>query len=468
MSLSDKMISEGRHAAGPGLKDYLSYGIGMTGNQIMRDVPTAMLLFYMTNALLISPAYAGFAILLPKIWVMVADPLVGMLSDRTHGRWGARKPYLVVGSLLSFFSFVLLFNVEVPASQLWATVLIGLLYLVTATGYSIYSVPYLTLAAEIGDEPHQRTTALSYKQYFCLVGVFAGLSLAPWLVAWFGGDKHAYGKMAWVIGAIMLVTTMATAILVPVRRASDSGAALAGGNLWTQVRDAFRHRPFRIIFIAALLQLLGMGVNQGGGLYFLIYIMRMPMEVMGVSIVAAVAGSALAQSFWVWLAKRMGTVPAYRVAAFYAAAIAVGVMLVPPGAVVPYVIYGFISGSATSGFTLLSFASLIEAIALDGPDSPRKGLFASAYTAMEKAMLAVGGFVVATVLALAHFVQGAPLEAQPKSAPLAILLISVAFPAILKVISGWVLGLYGKPEIPTSAEVVAALVPSDAEQCPAR
>lgn len=446
--------------AGPTRRTYMSYGIGMAGNQIMRDVPTAMLLFYMTNALLISPAYAGFAILVPKVWVIFADPLVGTLSDKTRTRWGARKPFLFAGAIMSTITFVLLFNMPVPASHFWASVLIGFLYLLLATAYSVYSVPYLTLAAEIGDEPHERTTALSYKQYFCLVGVVAGLSLAPWLVATFGGGQAAFGKMAWILGALMFVTTMATAILVPVRHAANTDLPLTG-NLFSQVRGAFGHRPFRIVFIAATLQLLGFGVNQAGGLYFLIYIMKMPMEIMGISIIGAVAGAGLSQPLWVKLSKSVGTVRAYQFASVYAALMAAAVLLVPPGATVLYVIYGFVSGSASCGFTLLSFASLIEAIALDGPDSPRKGLFASAYTAMEKAMLAMGGFVVAMVLSAAHFVQGAPLSEQPASAPLAILMVCVAFPCTLKLISAVVLGRYGEPE---PAQPVP---PAEALECPA-
>lgn len=425
----------------PRLRDYLSYGVGMTGNQIMRDVPTALLLFYMTNALLIPPAYAGFAILLPKIWVIVADPVVGMLSDRTRGRWGARKPFLFVGAVVSFVAFVMLFNVAVPSSPLLATCVVGLLYLLVATGYSIYSVPYLTLAAEIGRESRERTRALSYKQYFCLVGVLAGLSFAPWLIERLGGDKSAYGTMAWVVGAIMLVTTLATAVLVPVRQPLAASPRIEG-HMLAQVRDAFRHRPFRIVFVAALLQLIGFGVTQGGGLYFLIYTMRLSMDVMGVSILASVAGSGLAQILWVRLANRAGPVRAYRVASFYAAVVAGAVLLVPTGNVWAYVVYGFVSGTASSGYTLLSFASLVEAIALDGPDSPRKGLFAAAYTAMEKATLAIGGFLVAMALSFAEFQQGAPAADQPQSALLAIPVVYVGVPAVLKLISGLVLGRY--------------------------
>ena len=140
------------------------------------------------------------------------------LSDRTRTRWGARKPYLVLGSIVSTLTFVALFTSPVPPSPFLATMWICFLYTLLATGDSIYSVPYLTLAAEIGDTPAQRTTALAFKQCFCLVGVMAGLALAPWLVARFGGGRSGYAIMAQLLGIGLLVTTMATAVFGPAGR----------------------------------------------------------------------------------------------------------------------------------------------------------------------------------------------------------------------------------------------------------
>jgi GPH family glycoside/pentoside/hexuronide:cation symporter len=420
--------------ASPTLATYLSYGVGMTGNQILRDVPTALLLFYMTNALLIPAAYAGFAILLPKVWVIVADPLVGSISDRTRGRWGARKPFLFVGSLASTATFILLFNVPSPASPLLATIVIGLLYLLLSTAYSIYSVPYLTLASELGDQPSERTTALAYKQFFCLVGVIAGLALAPWLIKAYGGGKLAYGVMSIYIGAILLVTTLLTAVLTPTRHATETHAA-PSGNILSQVIDSFSHRPFRIVFLASTLQLLGFGVNQGGGLYFLIYVMHMPMTVLGGSIVMSVVGAAISQPLWVKLSVRFGTIPTYIGASLFSVVPAVAVLAIPAGAVTPYVILSFFGGMGSCGFTLMSFAALVEAIALDAPERNRRGLFAAAYTAMEKATLAFGGFIIAAALAVSHFVQGAPLSAQPSSVVPGIVMTFVWFPVVLKLLS---------------------------------
>ena len=66
----------------------LGYALGQFGAQMGRDVPASLLLFFMTQHLGLAPALAGLAILLPKLWVIAGDLLVGIASDRTRGRWG--------------------------------------------------------------------------------------------------------------------------------------------------------------------------------------------------------------------------------------------------------------------------------------------------------------------------------------------------------------------------------------------
>lgn len=260
-----------RGGAGASLSHYLSYGVGQIGNQIMRDVPGAMLLFYMINGLVIPPAQAGLAILLPKFWIMAADPAVGLLSDRTRSRWGPRKPYLLGGALVAGMSFLLIFTLPMPRDTTLATILIGLLYWLMSTAFSFYSVPYLTLAAELGDNADERTRLLAFRQFFVLGGVLAGLALAPWLVA-----SHGYSFMGVVLAAILLGSTLTTAVLVPVRRLRATAAA---ANPFAHIGGIFRHRPFRIVFLASAAQLFGFGFHASGMMYFVVYYLKAPLPV---------------------------------------------------------------------------------------------------------------------------------------------------------------------------------------------
>ena len=75
-----------------GLVAQIGYGTGQIAGQVFRDVPSLLLLFFMTTVLGIEPALAGAAIFVPKlVWGVGCDMLVGVLSDRWkhrfHRRW---------------------------------------------------------------------------------------------------------------------------------------------------------------------------------------------------------------------------------------------------------------------------------------------------------------------------------------------------------------------------------------------
>ena len=51
----------------------------------------------------------GAALLGARLWDMVTDPLVGWFSDRTGGRFGRRKPFILAGTPILMVSIWFLF-----------------------------------------------------------------------------------------------------------------------------------------------------------------------------------------------------------------------------------------------------------------------------------------------------------------------------------------------------------------------
>ena len=111
---------------------YGGYGIGMIGERIFRDAPALLLMVFMTNYLAIPAALAGIVVFVPKIAMIVFDPLVGSLSDRLRTRWGRRRPPMLVGALLTSASFILLFHppafAAVAARALYMGVMVTLAF----------------------------------------------------------------------------------------------------------------------------------------------------------------------------------------------------------------------------------------------------------------------------------------------------------------------------------------------------
>ncbi|NBK25549.1 MAG: MFS transporter, partial [Spirochaetia bacterium] len=85
------------------LRTKLGFGIGDLGGNLFFTIIGFYLLFYFTDVVGLLPALAGTALMIGKIWDAVTDPVTGYLSDRTRTRFGRRRPYMFVGSIISFF-----------------------------------------------------------------------------------------------------------------------------------------------------------------------------------------------------------------------------------------------------------------------------------------------------------------------------------------------------------------------------
>jgi len=227
----------------------LMYGSDQTGVQIIRDTPALLLPVFMSTMQGISPWLAGLAILVPKLWLVLCDPLVDSWSDRRKAAWG-RTPFLLVGAPLTALGFGLLFWLK-PLGSVGETALaMAVLYTLMATAYSVYPVPYLALAAELSPDPHQRTTLLAWRIVFTMVGVVAGAGFAQPLIGWAGGGSRGWEAMGLVfagISGLAMLCPLPLPLPVPVpvpRSVCAAGAVPAAMPFLQQMRKAWDNRPF--------------------------------------------------------------------------------------------------------------------------------------------------------------------------------------------------------------------------------
>src|SRR6266705_6889122 len=154
---------------------------------------------------------------IPLLWLaapltgFLVQPIIGAMSDRTWGLLGRRRPYFLVGALLSSFALVLMPN----CSALWMAA--GLLWVLDAS-INVSMEPFRAYVADKLPE-EQRGTGFAMQSFFIGVGaVIAGL-LPYVLKNWFHVSSD---------------TSSANAIPANVKIAFYAGAAaFLGAVLWT-------------------------------------------------------------------------------------------------------------------------------------------------------------------------------------------------------------------------------------------
>jgi GPH family glycoside/pentoside/hexuronide:cation symporter len=103
-------------------------------------------------------ATIGLIFLLERLWGAAADPLIGILSDRTRSRFGRRKPWIVAGALLYGLAAIPLFFPPAEIAPIQLAVTLFVFYL----GWSMMQIPYLAWTGEISGRYHERTRIATY------------------------------------------------------------------------------------------------------------------------------------------------------------------------------------------------------------------------------------------------------------------------------------------------------------------
>jgi GPH family glycoside/pentoside/hexuronide:cation symporter len=161
----------------------LGFGVGTNGSSTLMGVTGIYLLFYMTTILGIPPAVAGALIFVSKTYDLVTDPLMGYISDRTETRMGRRRPYMAAGAIVSGLSLYFLFSVPTIESRSLLLAYYMLLLVIYASGYTLFTVPYLSMPAEMTNDYHERTRLMSFRTLFGSTGLLIGTAVAPILVS---------------------------------------------------------------------------------------------------------------------------------------------------------------------------------------------------------------------------------------------------------------------------------------------
>jgi Na+/melibiose symporter-like transporter len=385
----------------------LAYAFGGLGTGIINSVPTLLLLFFATEILRIPAGTAALIILVPKLWIIFWEPLVGNWSDRSNSRWGRRSPFMLTGALILTVAFALLFappSLGPGGMVAW----VAAAYFILMSGFSLYFVPYVAIPAEIVAGATSRSRLVSWRMTFAMLGALISATMAPIIVSAGGGGAGGYRLMAALVGPICLV-----AMLLPLftsgnrtsgnRETVDLSATPSSATgLWSQFRRAVADRPFRLLAIVQMMQVAAIGSTSAGMPYLIINYLHRPSADVGWAFCAQLLPAVFAIPLFTALGRRIGHVRGQILAAcvFALGAVVVGLMIyigTPWLAIVwamPIIGLGF-GGMQGQSFTLS--ADFIHAANKSGDAGAS---LTGMWTASEKVGLALGPAATGSMLAL--------------------------------------------------------------------
>lgn len=415
----------------------LGYAVGAAGTAGFGTVPGLLLAIYLTNTLGVAAGIASLVVLVPKLWDVFFLPYVGTLSDRAVAHTGNRARFLVFGALSMLVSVPLMFAVPAGVAPMVAAVWVLIAFLIAASAYGFFQVPYIALAAEITDSPRERTTLMSWRVGFQVIGILLFGVGAPVIVGLFADENSGYLVMGIAVGALIALGMLVCWSVVRRLHRYVTESTAGTHSPIAQFRTAWAARPFRLLVSAFIVQALAAGAVLAAAPYFSRYILGVADFglVFGVLLVPAV----IFMPMWAAVGHRLGKRRGFIISSFIFMAgliASLAAPLVPLAAALALIC---VTSVGYAGMQMFPLAMLPDTISDDAARTgeQRAGSFTGVWTAGETAAFAIGPALVLLLLAVTGYVSttaGQVVE-QPALAITGVTLAFSVLPVVLVALS---------------------------------
>lgn len=251
-------------------------------------------------------ATIGYILTLARLSDVVTDPFVGRLSDRTHTRWGRRRPWIFTGVIVMMASSIMLFMPPAHVSNLYLLIWIAAIYL----GYTLIEIPYGAWGAELSQDYVERNRITGSRQIFLLLGLLVAITV-PIIASSMTGQGAATASAASrkSMAALGLLTAgllpICLVVLFSTVREPKVGHSTPI-SFTVGLRLVWRNGPMRIVLLATVIGALAGSINASVFVLFAEHVAGFDSAISSSLIFVLFAMGVVGSPFWVRVGSRIG------------------------------------------------------------------------------------------------------------------------------------------------------------------
>lgn len=217
-----------------------------------------------------NPRTLGLILAIPRFWDAITDPVMGVISDNLHTRWGRRRPLIVLGAILQAVAFGLIWMVPEGLTETGTALWLTITLLVFYTAYTVFSVPFISLGYEMTPDYDERTRVQAYGGFFGKVGEYLYSWMFPLAsMGLFGSAIVGVRSVGWIVALVIMGVFGALPGLFVRERYYQKARLQDKVPLFSSLRDSFSNRAFVVLVGLSVLQILA-GVAASSIDYYLI------------------------------------------------------------------------------------------------------------------------------------------------------------------------------------------------------
>lgn len=331
----------------------------------------------------------GAALLAARLFDAFIDPAIGLWIDRSKQANGYNR-FVVLALPLLVIGFIALFHPPAFAGRSPFAWFLGSLVLVYA-GFSIATIAHQSWGAALTQEQSQRSRITATREACALFGIVLAAALPGivgigWLSALFVATLIASS-------ALLLFSAPRPEILTPSHGAISALAA------------PFGNRRFRWLFAVFVVNGIAAAIPATLFLFFVQDHLQLA-QYAGPFLVLYFVAAALSLPLWVALAKRFGEARAWLTAMTLAIAAFAWVIVLAPGAALPFGAICVISGFALGADLALPPALLAAVIGHAGDSGRHEGAYFGLWNWATKMNLALAAGISLPLLEMLGYAPG--------------------------------------------------------------
>ncbi|RPG17724.1 MFS transporter [Ponticaulis sp.] len=434
----------------------VSWGIGALGTAILMNSVSALIVYYLARVVGMESWIAGLLLSLGRILDAGTDPFMGYISDKTPNKWGGRRrPYLLIGAVLSAISILLIFNVPFRGSGVETIIYVLFTLIFFGLGYTIFNVHFIAMPAEMTSNYHERSSIHSWRVIFAGMGMAIAFAGSGVLLDWLADGRTDangvqlntsgdYAILSLVFGVLILVSmVIAWNGTRKAKMTTNTSKPVPGKE---QMKSFFSNKSFLTIIGVKASQLIAVYASQTAQFFMVVEVLKRTSDQMALISLPMVAVSILSAPLLVRFSRKFGKRWGYILSALFTCASYLSWIVSDPNEPgYMLAIRGMILGVGFAGNVMFAMSMITDAIELDSirTGMNREGMYTAAFSFIEKSAGAMGPALVGAALSFAGFDSSAEVNIDNYEAVRQATLFGVAYiPAFFALVSVGILSFY--------------------------
>ena len=112
--------------------------------------------YFLIGIVGLASVLAGSIVTIMRVWDGVTDPFVGMMVDKTNGKFGKNRPFIVIGQIIMFVTTFVMFNFIPKLGMSVRFPVFIIIYMIYIIGYTCQCVVTKSAQTCLTNDPKQR------------------------------------------------------------------------------------------------------------------------------------------------------------------------------------------------------------------------------------------------------------------------------------------------------------------------